>query len=34
MRGMKDSEKVTGTRRKVVKWMQDLLKITKNKIIM
>lgn len=28
MRGMKDSEKVTGRRRKVVKWIQDQLKIT------
>jgi len=28
MRGMKDSEKVTGTRRKVVKWIQDQLRTT------
>jgi hypothetical protein len=28
MRGMKDSDKVTGRRRKVVKWIEDQLKIT------
>jgi hypothetical protein len=33
MTGMRASDKITVTRRKAVKWIQDQLKITQNKLI-